>query len=199
MDLSSLRIGQPMKDGGFFNYSMEWLAKKAKLSLSRAKRAMSDLNDSMLVHSYQYRELIDKEKKEYIAHNAARVFDFQFFRMLKIDQKKLSEARRHAGRKQKAKEKRHASALNEKDDAVLNLNMQKVMRGIDPKNPSLANLDFTKKNEDAVKATRLAKQRNEILFELMQYPELREDSEALDKAVKQRFAALNLLTDTQDK
>ncbi len=193
MDLGSLRIGQPTKEGGFFNYSMEWLAKKANLSLSRAKRAMSDLNDSMLVHSYQYRELIDKEKKEYIAHNAARVFDFQFFRMLNIDQSKLSKARQSSSSKQKTKAEKHAATLSEKDDAVLKLNMKKVMRGIDPKKPSLSKLNHAKNDADAAKATRLAKRRNEVLFELMQDPALKADSVALDIAVQQCFKELNLL------
>ncbi len=195
MDLGSLRVGQPTKDGGFFNYGIEWLARKAKLSLSRAERAMSDLNDSMMIASYQHRELIDKEKKEYIAYNAARVFDPAFFRMLEIDQQKLGKARSLANKKQKNKEAEHTSALSMKDQAVLDLNMKKIMKAIDPNDKALKCVNLAQNEEDKAKANRLAKKRTEVLLELMEYPELRNDAEALENALHQRIKELNLYND----
>ena len=197
MDLSSLRVGQPTKSGGFFNYSIKWLAKKAKLSISRAERAMSDLNDATLIHSYQYRELIDKEKKEYIAHNAARVFDFKFFKMLGIDQKKFSNARRVASKKQKDIAEKYVAALTEKDDAVQALHMQKIMRGIDPKKTTLKDINAAKTETEQAKTARLHKKRTEVFLELSQDPRFQGNENALGEAVHQRLTELNLLNDSE--
>ncbi len=197
MDLSSLRVGQPTKNGGFFNYSIEWLAKKAKLSLSRAERAMSDLIDSTIIHSYQYRELIDKEKKEYIAHNAARVFDFKFFKMLQIDQKKFRNARRVSSKKQKDTVEKYVAALTEKDDAVQALHMQKIMRGLNPKKTTLRDINAARTETEQAKTARLHKKRTEVFLELSQDPRFQGNEQALGEAVQQRLAALNLLTDSE--
>jgi hypothetical protein len=196
MDLPSFRVGQPRKNGGFFNYSLKWLAKKAELSFSRAKRAMSDLNHSMLISSYQYRELIDKERKEYIAHNASRRFDEEFFKMLEIDEQKLGEARDYSYNQQKSKRAINASGMTKKEQAVFNLNMKKIVKALDPNDKSLKAAHFAKNEDEKQKAARIAKKRNQVLFALLdEYPELRNDSVALDKSIQQRFKALNLLSD----
>lgn len=191
MDLCSLRVGQPTRQGGFFNYSIKWLAKKAELSLSRAKRAMSDLNDSMIISSYQYRELINKERKEYIAHNAARVFDPEFFTMLEIDEQKLGNARDYAYKKQK--QKRNQSGMTAKEQAVFNLNLKKAAKALDPNHKSLKTAHLPQNEDQRKQAARLVKKRNEVLFKLLEdHPELREDSEMLEQAIQQRFQALGL-------
>lgn len=195
MDLASLRVGQPMVTGGFFNYSVEWLAKKANLSKSRAKRALSDLNDSTLISSYQYRELIDKEKKEYIAHNAARVFDYAFFRMLNIDLQKFSKARKMSHQKHKDKQAQHRSIEDEKAEAVARLNMNKVMRDIDPQKNQLKSANLPEHEEERRKANRMHKQRTQVFLELSDDPRYQHDDAAFDRALKQRLKALNLLHD----
>ena len=197
MDLGSLRVGQPTADGGFFNYCIEWLAHKAKLSLSRAEGAMSDLNNSMMIASYQHRELVDKEKKEYIAYNAARVFDPSFFRMLEIDLQKFGKARKLANKKQIDKEAAASSALSMKEQAVLDLNMKKIMKAIDPNDKALKAVNLAVNEEEKAKATRLAKKRTEVLLQLMEYPELRKDEAALERALHQRLKTLNLLSDAE--
>ncbi len=197
MDLGSLRVGQPLKEGGFFSYGIEWLAEKANLPLSRAKNAMSDLNDSMMIASYQYRELVNKEKKEYIAHNSIRVFDLSFFKMLEIDQQKFGKARKLANKKQKDKEAVHESTLSMKEQAMLDLNMKKIMKSVDPDNNALKSVNSAQNQEEKAKANRFAKQRTAVLVELMGYPELRNDSEALEQALHQRLKALNLLNDRE--
>ena len=126
MDLNSFRVGQPMAGGGFFNYSLEWLAEKAKISFSRAKRAMSDLNDAMIISSFQYREMINKDRKEYIAHNAARLFDSDFFTILEINPQKLGEARKVSYQKQVAQKAAHQIAEAEKEQAIARLNMKRI-------------------------------------------------------------------------
>jgi hypothetical protein len=83
MDLASLRVGCPTKNG-FIGRSIKWLAKKAELSYSRTKRAMADLNDSGILASFQYREVIDKEKKLYKFYVASRAFANAFFESLGI-------------------------------------------------------------------------------------------------------------------
>lgn len=197
MDLGSLRVGQPTKEGGFFNYSIEWMAEKAKLSLSRANRALSAINDAMLIHSYQFRELVNEEKKEYIAHNASRVFDLDFFKMLDIDQQKLGKARKLAHKKQQDKETAHQSTLSDKEQAVLNLNMKKVMRGIDPKKPSLNKINAAQNEDEKDRIARLHNRRTQVLLDLSHDPRFHGDSEALYAAAKQRFQELGLLTDNE--
>jgi len=199
MDLSTLRIGQPLKGGGFFNYSLEWLAEKAGLSESRAKRAMSDLLDTTLIHSYPRCELVDKEKQEYIAHNASRVFDFQFFRMLDIDQRELSKARQYASKKQKDNETAYQKEATQKQDAVNKLTMQKIMRGLDGRKPTLRDINKAENEDKASKVARLQKRRNQVLMDMAQNPRFHGNEEALSEAVHQRFIELNLLTDIEKK
>jgi hypothetical protein len=76
--------------------------------------------------------------------------------------------------------------------------MKKVMRHIDPQNKTLSTVNTAENEDKRAKQTRLAKRRNEVLFELLlQDPELKADSDALDKAVKQRFKERGLLTDRE--
>ena len=193
MDLGSLRVGQPTKDGGFFSYAIEWLAHKAKLSLSRAKRAMSDLNDAMFISSYQYRELIDEDKKEYIAHNAVRVFDTDFFEMLEIDKKKFGKARKAAYQRQKDKEKTPSN----KEKAVISLTMKKIMKSLDPNDKSLNTLNAAKNEEDNARTARLHKRRTALFLELSEDPYLRANEDAMEEVLQLRLEELNLLTDKE--
>ncbi len=189
MDLASLRVGQPKKGGGFFSYGLKWLARKAELSFSRAKRTMSDLNNSMIITSYQYRELINEKTKEYKAYNASRLFDMSFFRMLEIDEQKLGEARNYSYEKQLS----NASAISKKEQAVFDLNMKKILKAADPNDKSLKKAHLAANEDERKKALRLAKKRNETLFALLEErPELRDDSVALDAAIEQRFKQLKL-------
>jgi hypothetical protein len=193
MDLGSLRVGQPLAKGGFFNYGTEWLAKKADISLSRVKRAMSNLNNAMLITSYQYRELIDKEKKKYIAHNAARVFDMDFFEMLQIDLQKLGKARKMASQKQKDKQTAYQSTVSEKEQAVARLNMKKIMKVIDPQKGKLKSANLPEHEEEARKTKRLHKRRTEVFIELQADPYYRGNEEAFREALHCRLVEAGLL------
>lgn len=53
LDLASLRVGIPQRDGGFLNLTMPFLAKHARLPLRRAERAMRDLLRAGLVKAQQ--------------------------------------------------------------------------------------------------------------------------------------------------
>lgn len=197
MDLGSLRVGQPLAKGGFFNYSLEWLAEKANISISRAKRAMSNLNNSMLIASYQYRELIDKEKKEYIAHNAARVFDMDFFEMLQIDLQKLGKARKVAHQKQKDKQLAYQSTATQKEQAIERLNMKKIMKVIDPQSGTLKSTNLPEHEEEARKTKRQHKRRTEVFIELQADPYYRTNEEAFREALHARLAEADLLYDNE--
>jgi len=198
MDLGSMRVGQPTKEGGFFNYSLKWLAKKANLSFSRAKRAMSALNDAMLISSYQYRELIDKEKKQYVAHNAARVFDIEFFRMLGINKQKFGKARKLAHQKQKDKEFVYQIEIREKEDAVAKLTMKKVMRSLGSRK-KLKSVNLPENEDEKAKIARLHRRRTQVLIDLTADPRFHGNDEGLRAAVQQRFIELNLLTAQEKK
>ncbi len=56
MDLTTLRVGQPTKEG-FLNYTLGYLAKQCGLSFSRAKRAHRDLVAAKLITCTQARQL----------------------------------------------------------------------------------------------------------------------------------------------
>jgi DNA polymerase III epsilon subunit-like protein len=199
MDLGSLRVGQPRLGGGFFNYSLEWLAKKAEISFSRAKRAMSDLNDAMIISSYQYRQMIDKEKKEYIAHNAARLFDIDFFKMLGIDQQKLGEARKVAHEKQKARQANHQVAEKEKEQAAARLHMKKVMAKLDTERGKVKTAHLPKNETKVSKDKRLQQKRNKVMLELLDDPYYATNSAAFEQVLRERLIELNLLFDHEKK
>ena len=194
MDLASLRVGQPTLDGGFFNYSVEWLAEKAKLSVSRAKRAMSDLNNSTLIASYQYRELIDKEKEIYIAHNAARVFAMDFFIMLKIDLQLFGEARKVSHKKHQAKQKAAQTQFTAKEQAVSRINMKKIMNALDPQTNTLKSVNLPENEEITRQDTRRHKRRTEVFLELREDPRYQNDDAAFEAELQQRLTEMNLLT-----
>jgi hypothetical protein len=189
MDLGSLRVGQPMLKGGFFNYSLEWLADKAKISESRAKNAISNIKNAMIITSYQYRELIDKEKKEYIAHNASRVFDMDFFKLLEIDLQKLGKARKVSHQKQKDKQ----AKSNAKEDAVARLNMKKVMNSIEPQNNKLKSVNLPENEEVARQENRRHKRRTQVFLELREDPRYQHDDAVFEAELQRRLADMNLL------
>ncbi|MCW3609096.1 hypothetical protein K6Y32_23590 [Burkholderia cenocepacia] len=56
LDLASLRVGIPQRDGGFMNVTMSFLAKHACLPVRRAERAMRDLLHAGLVTAQQRAE-----------------------------------------------------------------------------------------------------------------------------------------------
>jgi hypothetical protein len=197
MDLGSFRVGQPTAEGGFFNYAIKWLAKKAKMKLSRAKRVMSDLNNAMIISSYQYRELIDEETEQYRAYNAARVFDIEFFKMLEVDEQKLGEARKIAGRKQKYIHKAYKEEQSKKEQAVARLQMKKMMKMLDPNDPAF-NFNHKPKVAEEIEANkRLNEQRLAVINELMQNPYYQNNDAELRLAVKARLEAEGLLMDKE--
>jgi hypothetical protein len=53
LDLASLRVGIPQRDGGFLNMTLPFLAKHAGLPVRRAERAMHDLQRAGLVTAQQ--------------------------------------------------------------------------------------------------------------------------------------------------
>jgi hypothetical protein len=193
MDLASLRVGQPMLNGGFFNYSLEWLAGKAQVSKDRAKHVMSDLNNATIIASYQYRELIDKEKKEYIAHNAARVFDMDFFRMLKIDLQMFGEARKVSHQKHKANQQDAKSQFTEKEQAVSRMNMNKIMNMVDPQKNKLKSVNLPENEEISRQENRRHKRRTQVFLELREDPRYQDDDAAFEEALQQRLTEMNLL------
>lgn len=56
LDLASLRVGIPQRDGGFLNMTLPFLAKHAGLPVRRAERAMRDLLRAGLVSTQQRAE-----------------------------------------------------------------------------------------------------------------------------------------------
>ena len=56
LDLASLRVGIPQRDGGFLNVTLPFLAKHAGLPVRRAERAMRDLLRAGLVTAQQRAE-----------------------------------------------------------------------------------------------------------------------------------------------
>ena len=56
LDLASLRVGIPQRDGGFLNMTLPFLAKHAGLPVRRAERAMRDLLRAGLVSAQQRAE-----------------------------------------------------------------------------------------------------------------------------------------------
>ena len=56
LDLASLRVGIPQRDGGFLNLTLPFLAKHACLPVRRAERAMRDLLRAGLVTAQQRAE-----------------------------------------------------------------------------------------------------------------------------------------------
>ncbi|WP_233217500.1 hypothetical protein [Trinickia dabaoshanensis] len=56
LDLASLRVGIPQRDGGFLNITLPFLAKHAGLPVRRAERAMRDLLHAGLVTAQQRAE-----------------------------------------------------------------------------------------------------------------------------------------------
>jgi hypothetical protein len=197
MDLSSFRIGLPLPTGGFFSYSLEWLAGKAKLSLDRAKNALSDLNDSMIISSTQRRELINEERKEYKAYNATRIFDIEFFRMLEIDEQKLGKARKISTRKKKYQEKEFATQQSKKADAVAKLQMKKMMKLLDPEKKVFTVPQKIKDSDELAEEKRLKAKRTAIVQKLSQDPQFRNDGDALRKAVQLHLKVMGLLTDKE--
>jgi hypothetical protein len=195
MDLGSLRIGQPTAKGGFFNYGLKWLAEKAKISFSRAKRVISNLKDAMIISSYQYRELIDKEKKLYIAHNAARVFDMDFFTMLQINAQKFGKARKLAHQKQKDKEIEYQTSESKKEEAVASLNMKRVMAKLGDERGKLKSVNLPENEEKKKKDQRLQKKRMTVMLELQDEPYYAENPVAFEEALRERLVDLNLLFD----
>jgi hypothetical protein len=176
-------------DSGFFNYSLEWLADKAKISESRAKNAISNIKNAMIITSYQYRELIDKEKKEYIAHNASRVFDMDFFKLLEIDLQKLGKARKVSHQKQKDKQ----AKSNAKEDAVARLNMKKVMNSIEPQNNKLKSVNLPENEEVTRQENRRHKRRTQVFLELREDPRYQHDDAVFEAELQRRLADMNLL------
>jgi hypothetical protein len=59
LDLASLRVGIPQRDGGFLNMTLPFLAKHAGLPVRRAERAMRDLLRAGLVMAQQRAERTD--------------------------------------------------------------------------------------------------------------------------------------------
>ncbi|MCA7941758.1 hypothetical protein [Burkholderia cepacia] len=59
LDLASLRVGIPQRDGGFMSVTMPFLAKHACLPVRRAERAMRDLLHAGLVTAQQRAERRD--------------------------------------------------------------------------------------------------------------------------------------------
>ncbi len=187
MDLSSLRVGCPT-DNGFIGRSIKWLAKKAQLSYSRTKRAMADLNDSGILASFQYREVIDKEKKLYKFYVASRAFSTAFFESLGINMKRFGAARKWST--ENLDKKARAAGISTQAMALIKLNMNRIENRLG-RSAKKANglLD-----EDALgKATRRCKRRNEILMELMHMPEFAQNEQALQVEVERRFAQEGLL------
>lgn len=94
MDIASMRVGYPSRDG-FQNYSLEWLANTAKISFSRAKRALSDLKKSGIITVKQAREFLDDGSFKGL--NAVKRLSEAFFQVLglsawlKMERKKSSK------------------------------------------------------------------------------------------------------------
>jgi hypothetical protein len=187
MDLASLRVGCPTKNG-FIGRSIKWLAKKAELSYSRTKRAMADLNDSGILASFQYREVIDKEKKLYKFYVASRAFANAFFESLGINMQRFGAARTWSVDKLEKQAK--AAGVSTQAMAMIQLNMNRIHNRLG-RSAKKANglLD-----EDAHgKAVRRSKRRNAILMELMDIPEFAKNEAALQAEVDRRFAVEGLL------
>lgn len=91
MDLSSLRVGQPTKNG-FLNYTFDWLAAHTGLPLWRVDRSVRDLKQAGLLTISQPRQL--KEDGTWKGLAAVKAISKHLFgvfglhKMLQIEQKK---------------------------------------------------------------------------------------------------------------
>ena len=182
MDLSSLRVGYPTPEG-FICRSVKWLAKKAKLSFSSCKRAMSDLLASGIISSYQYKQLINQERQEYRFHVAVRVFQPAFFALIGIDTAALIEAQRYA--LNKLQKKAQAFGTSVRGMAMIALHFCQITHQNGKKGKALHN-----NNEDnAIDLNRyLAKRRTQIIMDLMdQQPDLLRDEAAFKDAVEEKL------------
>jgi hypothetical protein len=149
---------------------------------------MADLNDSGILASFQYREVIDKEKKLYKFYVASRAFSSAFFESLEINMQRFGAARTWSAEKLEKQAK--AAGTSTKAMALIKLNMNRVENRLG-RSAKKANglLD-----EDAHgKAIRRSKRRNTILMELMNIPEFATNEAALQAEVDRRFAAEGLL------
>ncbi len=185
MDLITLRVGYPSKKG-FISRPMKWLAEKANLSFSRTKRAMSDLNHSGVLSSFQRRELIDAESKTFKFHTAARAFSSAFFAALGVNLKRLGATRKWAGENAERK-----NLTKQKSAAEQALIMNRIGNhfGRDAKK-SNGQCD----EEDKAKKQRHAKRRTEITIEVMQAnPELKQDPQALRDTIEQQLSLEGLI------
>jgi len=187
MDLASLRVGYPSKNG-FVGRSIKWLAHKADLSYSRTKRAMADLNDSGILASFQYREVIDKEKKLYKFYVASRAFASAFFESLDINMQRFGAARTWSADKLEKQAK--AAGTTTQAMALIQLNMNRIHNRL---GRSAKKANGLLDEEAHGKAVRRSKRRNEILMELMYIPEFATNEQALQIEVERRFAVENLL------
>lgn len=179
MDLVSLRVGFPSKKG-FVSRPLKWLADKALLSLSRAKRAMSDLNHSGILSSFQRRELIDKDSKTYKFHVAARAFSSAFFTALGINPKRFSATRKWAG-ENAAKKAHTAQKAKAEQQLIMNRINNNFGRSAKKANGQCDEAVEAKKN-------RQAKRRTQIVIEVLHdNPELRDDESALNAAIEQQL------------
>jgi hypothetical protein len=78
-----MRVGTPQKDGTFRGMTMEMIAQRGGISLSRAERAMADLTRIGYVKVFQRHE---KLKELYIGLPAVRTISIRLFRALGLEE-----------------------------------------------------------------------------------------------------------------
>lgn len=184
MDLATLRVGFPSAKG-FVSRPIKWLADKANLSISRTKRAMSDLNHSGILSSFQRRELLDADSKTYQFHVAARAFSSAFFIALGINPKKLSASRQWASKNADNKAFNSPKAQAEQQ-LIINRIQNHLGRSAKKANGLQDEAAAGKQNRDAKKRTQM------VIDLLQQYPELRDNAQALNAAIEQQLCVEGL-------
>lgn len=106
MDVTSLRIGYPDKNAfnGFAYRSVEFLADAAKLSYSRAKRALDDLRRAGILSSHQqYIKQGEGESTKYTGIASTKRLSEAFFTVLGFE-KWLSKERKKASDRRKQRD-----------------------------------------------------------------------------------------------
>jgi hypothetical protein len=83
LDMKTMRVGTPQKDGTFRGMTMEMIAQRGGISLSRAERAMADLTRIGYVKVFQRHE---KLKELYIGLPAVRTISIRLFRALGLEE-----------------------------------------------------------------------------------------------------------------
>lgn len=83
LDMKTMRVGTPQQDGSFRGMTMETIAQRGGISLSRAERAMADLTRIGYVKVFQRHE---KVKELYKGLPAVRTISIRLFGSLGLDE-----------------------------------------------------------------------------------------------------------------